>query len=102
MAQPDRLEGAPDAAVGVDGVERRHRNLSVTLAHSRDGTHTLALSAKPGAVRFLRTMASVRPPREPAADDDDASMQAPDVTYLQRVAAAQRSAAQHGCSAVLR
>ena len=57
MAQPDRLEGAPDAAVGVDGVERRHRNLSVTLAHSRDGTHTLALSAKPGAVRCLRTIA---------------------------------------------
>ena len=30
MAQPDRLEGAPDAAVGVDGVERQLQPAAVS------------------------------------------------------------------------
>jgi len=76
---------------------RHSRTLSRRDAHSR-----VVCEAWSGPLFAYHRMASVRPPREPAAYDDDASMQAPDVTYLQRVAAAQWSAAQHGCSAVLR
>jgi|GEM_PF-5963860 len=74
-------------------------SLSHTLATGRTLSRCLRSLERSA---FCVPMASVRPPREPAAYDDDASMQAPDVTYLQRVAAAQWSAAQHGCSAVLR
>ena len=76
---------------------------SVFVRHGTGRTHSrVVCEAWSGPLFAYHRMASVRPPREPAADDDDASMQAPDVTYFQRVAAAQRSAAQHGCSAVLR
>jgi len=55
---------------------RHSRTLSRRDAHSR-----VVCEAWSGPLFAYHRMASVRPPREPAAYDDDASMQAPDVTF---------------------
>jgi hypothetical protein len=53
MAQPDRLEGAPDAAVGVDGVERQLQPAAVS---QRVAASTAAAEKRTSKAtwRFLR------------------------------------------------
>ena len=53
MAQPDRLEGAPDAAVGVDGLERQLQPAAVS---QRVAASTAAAEKRTSKAtwRFLR------------------------------------------------
>ena len=64
MAQPDRLEGAPDAAVGVDGVERQLQPAAVSQRVAASKAAAEKRTAK--ASRQMSVPSSVEPTSDSA------------------------------------
>ena len=70
MAQPDRLEGAPDAAVGVDGVERQLQPAAVSqrVAASKAAAEKRTAKAMSADERAIKRRADQRLRRAKASD----------------------------------
>ena len=70
MAQPDRLEGAPNAAVGVDGVERQLQPAAVSqrVAASKAAAEKRTAKAMSADERAIKRRADQRLRRAKASD----------------------------------